>query len=74
MAKRGLKRRRNMGDLLGRGFGKGFVAGGVLGVSIGIAVFALVPALVLAMLSIGVGLWFYRKIAFEARTIRDVGR
>ncbi|MDE0660031.1 MAG: hypothetical protein OXI79_10330 [Gammaproteobacteria bacterium] len=74
MAKRGLNRRVDVGNWLGRGFGKGFVAGGVLGVSIGIAAFALVPALVLAMLSLGVGLWFYRKIAFEAKTIRDVGQ
>lgn len=59
---------------LGRGFGKGFVAGGILGVSIGVAAFALVPALVLAILSLGVGLWLYRRIAFEAKTIRDVGR
>lgn len=72
MAKRGRKRRLDPGKWLGRGFGKGFVAGGVLGVSIGIAAFALVPALVLAMLSLGVGLWFYRRIAFEAKTIRDV--
>lgn len=73
MAKRGLDRRFDVGGLLGRGFGKGFVAGGVLGVSIGVAAFALVPALVLAMLSLGVGLWLYRKIAFEGKTIRDVG-
>ena len=58
---------------LGRGFGKGFVAGGILGVSIGVAAFALVPALVLAVLSLGVGLWFYRKIAVAAKTFRDVG-
>lgn len=74
MVKRGRKRLLDLGELLGRGFGKGFVAGGVLGVSNGIAAFALVPALVLAVLSLGVGLWLYRKIAFEARTIRDVGR
>ena len=74
MAKRGLNRRVDVGNLLGRGFGKGFVAGGVLGVSVGIAAFALVPALVLAMLSLGAGLWLYRKIAFEAKTIRDVGQ
>ena len=73
MAKRGQNRRVDANSLLGRGFGKGFVAGGVLGVSIGVAAFALVPALVLAMLSLGVGLWFYRRIAFEAKTIRDVG-
>lgn len=41
--------------------------------SIGVAAFALVPALVLAILSLGVGLWLYRRIAFEAKTIRDVG-
>ena len=74
MARGGSKRRFDVGRFLGRGFEKGFVAGGVLGVSIGIAAFALVPALVLAMLRLGVGLWLYRKIAFEAKTIRDVGR
>ena len=58
---------------LGRGFGKGFVAGGVLGASVGIAAFALVPALVLAMLSLGVGLWLYRKIAFETARISHHG-
>ena len=73
MAKRGLRRRVDLGELPGRGFGKGFVAGGILGLSIGIAAFALVPALVLAVLSLGVGFWLYRKIALEARTIRDVG-
>ena len=70
---KGRRRRFELGRPLGRGFGKGFVAGGILGVSIGVAAFALVPALVLAMLSLGVGFWFYRRIAFEAKTIRDVG-
>ena len=73
MARRAPKRRLDPGKCLGHGFGKGFVAGGVLGVSIGVAAFALVPALVLGVLSLVVGLWFYRKIAFGAKTIRDVG-
>lgn len=72
MAKRTPKRRLDPGKWLGHGFGKGFVAGGVLGVSIGVAAFALVPALVLAMLSLVVGLWCYRRIAFETKTIRDI--
>ena len=73
MAKRAPNRRLDLGAWLGH-FRKGFVAGGVLGVSIGIAAFALVPVLVLAMLSLGVGLWFYRRNAFEAKTTGDVGQ
>ena len=67
----------DQGDLTqdgsGAASGRGFVAGGVLGASVGIAAFALVPALVLAMLSLGVGLWLYRKIAFETARISHHG-
>ena len=56
----------------GSGFGRAFAAGGVLGLCVGVAVFALVPALVLAVLSLAVGCWFYRRLATDYRSFRDV--